>query len=240
MNVLPKYIRHLVTSLCVATLISCSDTKEVDSPNINEQSENTQTAIFAGGCFWCMEPPFDKLDGVISTISGYTCGLTDSPNYEQVTYANTGHYEALQVTYDANKIDYKTLLNVFWHNVDPLDPKGQFCDKGDSYRTAIFYQNETEKKLAQQTKQELDRSSHFPQPVVTEILAAKTFYPAEDYHQNYYQTNPVKYKYYRFACGRDKRLNSLWGNVAGIAGSLIPKALTAADQREKLKQEVSK
>ena len=162
-----------------------------------------------------MEPPFDKLDGVISTVSGYTGGHTENPTYKQVSADTTGHFEALEVTYDPTKIEYLTLLNVFWHNVDPLDAQGQFCDKGNSYKTAIFYHNQEEKQLAEKSKTELEESGIFKQAVVTEILEAKTFYPAEDYHQDYYQKNPVRYKYYRFACGRDKRLNELWKESAG-------------------------
>lgn len=187
-----------------------------------DEGSNKATAVFAGGCFWCMEPPFDKLEGVISTISGYTGGHTEGPTYKQVSSDTTGHYEALEVTYDANKIDYATLLNVFWHNVDPLDAKGQFCDKGKSYRTAIFYNSDEQKQLAEVSKKELVDSGYFKEDVVTVIEAAKRFYPAEDYHQNYYQKNPVRYKYYRFACGRDNRLEELWKDTAGKGGSLIP------------------
>ena len=192
-------------------------------PHETQENANTfEKAIFAGGCFWCMEPPFDKLEGVVSTVSGYTGGHGDNPTYKQVSTDTTGHYEALEVTYDPTKITYKKLLTVFWHNVDPLTDDGQFCDKGKSYRTAIFYLNYEQKKLADESKQQLDDSSYFQIPIVTEILEAKTFYPAEDYHQNYYQKNPVRYKYYRFACGRDSRLNKLWGDTAGGAGSLVP------------------
>ena len=180
------------------------------------------SAIFAGGCFWCMEPPFDKLDGVVSTISGYTGGHTKNPNYQQVSSDTTGHYEAIEITYDPAKIDYATLLNVFWHNIDPLNNHGQFCDKGKSYRTAIFYTNNEQKELARLSKQKLNQSNYFKQEVVTTIEAAKTFYPAEDYHQDYYLKNPIRYKYYRFACGRDQRLKELWGDNAGKAGMLIP------------------
>lgn len=188
----------------------------------DENSAQTATAIFAGGCFWCMEPPFDKLDGVIATISGYTGGHTENPTYKKVSSDTTGHYEALEVTYDPNKVSYETLLNVFWHNVDPLDPKGQFCDKGESYRTAIFYLNDEQKTLAEGSKQRLSNSDLFEQEVVTEVLVAKRFYPAEDYHQDYYQKNPLRYKYYRFSCGRDARLEELWNGTAGKGGSLIP------------------
>ncbi len=190
----------------------------------SETSNQTATAIFAGGCFWCMEPPFDKLEGVIATTSGYTGGHTENPTYKQVSSDITGHYEALQVTYDPSIVDYATLLNVFWHNVDPLDAKGQFCDKGKSYRTAIFYNSDEQKELAQTSKKELVDSNYFKEKVVTVIEEVKTFYPAEGYHQDYYQKSPVKYKYYRFACGRDNRLKELWKGSAGKAGSLLPVA----------------
>ncbi len=198
--------------------LAWSETK----PGQEQVTSALETAIFAGGCFWCMEPPFDKLDGVVSTISGYTGGHLANPGYKQVSAGGTGHFEALQVTYDPTKITYATLLNVFWHNVDPLTDDGQFCDKGESYRTAIFFRNDEQQKLAEVSKSELDQSGFFKQPVVTELLLAKTFYPAEDYHQNYYQVNPVRYKYYRFTCGRDARLKELWRSAATKAGSLIP------------------
>lgn len=182
----------------------------VQSETKSDNSSAVTKAIFAGGCFWCMEPPFDKLDGVISTISGYTGGHTDNPTYKQVSKETTGHYEAIEVSYDPSKIDYTTLLNVFWRNVDPLDAHGQFCDKGSSYRTAIFYLDEEQKKLAEESKQQLNDSDRFKQEVVTEVLEASRFYPAEDYHQDYYQKNPLRYKYYRFSCGRDARLEELW------------------------------
>ena len=188
-------------------------------------ANDTATAVFAGGCFWCMEPPFDKLEGVIATISGYTGGNTKDPTYKQVSSNTTGHYEALEVTYNPNKIDYETLLNVFWHNVDPLDAHGQFCDKGQSYRTAIFYNSEAQKKSAESSKKELIDSRRFKEEIVTEVIAAKKFYPAEDYHQDYYQKNPLRYKYYRYGCGRDKRLKELWGKSAGKDGTLIPIAM---------------
>jgi peptide-methionine (S)-S-oxide reductase len=190
-----------------------------------DQDQPTATAIFAGGCFWCMEPPFDKLEGVIATTSGYSGGHTENPTYKKVSSDTTGHYEVLQVTYNPEKVDYATLLNVFWHNIDPLDAKGQFCDKGKSYRTAIFYTSDEQKRLAEESKQELIDANLFNEKVVTVIEAAKTFYPAEDYHQDYYQKNPVRYKYYRFSCGRDKRLQELWKNAAGKGGSLLPEII---------------
>jgi peptide-methionine (S)-S-oxide reductase len=169
----------------------------------------TAVATFAGGCFWCMEPPYDKLDGVISTTSGYTGGHLDNPTYKQVSSGKTGHYEAVQVEYDPARVSYQELLDVFWVNVDPFDARGQFCDKGPQYRAAIFVQNDEEEKLARQSKQSLEAKTGEGLNIVTEILPTSTFYPAEEYHQDYYQKNPVRYNYYRFACGRDRRLEDV-------------------------------
>lgn len=177
-----------------------------------EQSD-MRTAIFAGGCFWCIEADFEKLSGVISVQSGYTGGQLKNPTYEQVSRTETGHYEAVLVNYDASKISYKLLVDYFWFNIDPTDDKGQFCDKGSSYRSAIFYQNEEQKAIAEQSLAELSKSKPFIEPIITPILAAATFYPAENYHQDYYKTNSIKYRYYRYRCGRDKRLQELWGNL---------------------------
>jgi peptide-methionine (S)-S-oxide reductase len=169
----------------------------------------TAKAIFAGGCFWCMEPPFDKLDGVSATISGYTGGTKKNPTYEEVSSGNTGHAEAVQIIYDPKKITYEKLLEVFWHNVDPLTANAQFCDHGNQYRTGIFYYDENQKKLAEESKKTI--AKRFKEPIVTEITAATEFYPAEDYHQDYYSKNPLRYKFYRYNCGRDQRLDKLWG-----------------------------
>ncbi len=166
-------------------------------------------AVFAGGCFWCMEGPFDKLDGVISTTSGYTGGHTENPTYEQTSSGRTGHYEAVEIEYDPTKVSYQKLLDVYWKNVDPFDARGQFCDKGPQYRAAIFTKNDEEKKLASNSKAAIQEKLKNKATVVTEILSAKKFYAAEDYHQNYYINNPVRYKYYRYACGRDKRLEQV-------------------------------
>jgi len=180
-----------------------------NSANQNDGSTATAKATFAGGCFWCMEPPFDKLEGVISTISGYTGGKKKNPTYEEVSAGNTGHGEAVQVTYDPKKITYEKLLDVFWHNIDPLTPNRQFCDAGSQYRTAIFYHDENQKRLAEESKKSL--SKRFKEPIVTEIVPASEFYPAEEYHQDYYIKNPLRYKFYRYNCGRDQRLEALWG-----------------------------
>ena len=221
-----KSNRKFLLLTIIAIAIALAATWGWSENHKTEEKANSEyaTAVFAGGCFWCMEPPFDKLDGVVSTVSGYTGGHTESPTYKQVSADTTGHFEAVEVTYDPAEIGYETLLNVFWHNVDPLDPNGQFCDKGDSYRTAIFYSDDDQQKLAENTKALLEDSKHFKEPIVTQILPAQTFYPAEDYHQNYYQVNPLRYKYYRFACGRDARLEELWGKSATKAGALIPES----------------
>jgi peptide-methionine (S)-S-oxide reductase len=169
-------------------------------------------ATFAGGCFWCMEPPYDKLDGVLSTISGYAGGKKKNPTYEEVSAGTTGHTEVVQVTYDPKKITYEKLLEVFWRNVDPLTPNRQFCDVGSQYRTAIFYHDEDQKRLAEASKKAL--SKRFKEPIVTEIVRFTEFFPAEDYHQDYYTKNPLRYKFYRYSCGRDQRLEELWGAAA--------------------------
>jgi peptide-methionine (S)-S-oxide reductase len=183
-------------------------------PIISSQAEtrdNLQSAIFAGGCFWCMEPPYDALDGVISTTSGYSGGHKKNPTYQEVSAGITGHAEVVQVVYDPEKVSFEKLLNVFWHNIDPTTPNRQFCDSGNQYRSAIFYLNDEQKKLAEVSLAELQKNKPFKQPVVTEIAAATEFYPAEEYHQDYYRKNPVRYKFYRYGCGRDDRLKEIWG-----------------------------
>jgi len=176
---------------------------------------NYEKATFAGGCFWCMEHPFDEIPGVISVTSGYTGGHKKTPTYEEVSAGGTGHAESVQVVYDPAKVTYEKLLNVFWHNIDPTTKDRQFCDSGHQYRSAIFYHNEEQHRLALQSKAELEKSKPFKGPVVTEIVQATEFYPAEDYHQHYYKKNPIRYKFYRTSCGRDQRLKELWGSVAG-------------------------
>lgn len=168
-------------------------------------------ATFAGGCFWCMEPPFDKLNGVISTTSGYTGGQKKNPTYEEVSSGRTGHAEAVEVVYDPKKVTYQKLLDVFWHNIDPTVKDQQFCDVGSQYRTGIFYHDEEQKRLAEASKAALEKGKPFKGPIVTEVTRATEFYPAEEYHQDYYLKNPVRYKFYRSGCGRDNRLKQLWG-----------------------------
>jgi len=173
--------------------------------------QDTAVATLAGGCFWCMEPPFDKLEGVISTTSGYTGGHTKNPSYKQTSSGKTGHTEAIQIVYDPMKVSYEKLLNVFWHNIDPTTADQQFCDRGNQYRSEIFYHNEEQKHLADASKAALIESKPFKAPIVTQVTQASTFYAAEDYHQDYYKKNPIRYRYYRYGCGRDKRLKQLWG-----------------------------
>ena len=179
------------------------------------QAAQLQKATFAGGCFWCMEHPFDELPGVISVTSGYTGGHLKNPSYEQVSAGGTGHAESVQIVYDPAKIGYDKLLDRYWHNVDPSVKDRQFCDVGNQYRSAIFYHNEEQHRLAVQSKKALEQSRRFPVPLYTEIVPASEFYPAEEYHQHYYKKNPIRYRYYRNGCGRDKRLKELWGESAG-------------------------
>jgi peptide-methionine (S)-S-oxide reductase len=170
-----------------------------------------EKATFAGGCFWCMEPPFDKLPGVKSVVSGYTGGQRLNPTYEEVSSGTTGHAESIEISYDPAVVSYSKLLDVFWHNIDPTVKDRQFCDVGSQYRSAIFYHDEEQKRLAEASKTALEQSKRFSSPIYTEVIAATPFYPAEEYHQKYYQKNPIRYKYYRYGCGRDQRLKELWG-----------------------------
>lgn len=172
-------------------------------------SLTAETAIFAGGCFWCMEPPYDKIAGVISTTSGYSGGDKEGPTYKEVSSGNTGHREVIQIEFDPKSVSYEELLEVFWKNIDPLDAEGQFCDRGEQYKSAIYYKSEDQKKAAEISKKEIEKS--LGKEVITDILPAKTFYPAEDEHQNYYKKNPIRYKFYRYTCGRDRRLKEVWG-----------------------------
>jgi len=176
--------------------------------------EGHAKATFAGGCFWCMEKPFDDLKGVHSTLSGYIGGDVKNPTYQQVSRGGTGHTEAVQVVYDPAKVTFQELLDVFWHNIDPLAVNRQFCDSGSQYRSGIFYHDASQQELAEASKQALVSSQRFSEPIATEVTAVDVFYPAEDYHQDYYKKNPVRYKIYRNGCGRDHRLQQLWGDDA--------------------------
>lgn len=197
----------MISLLSVFVNAQAADNKARISPG------QYKTAIFAGGCFWCVEADFDKVPGVIKTISGYTGGHTKNPTYRQTSAGGTGHTEAVQITYDPGKVSYQQLLTVFWRNIDPTTANSQFCDHGSQYRSGIFYLNTQQKKLALASKAMLQKTKPFKAPIVTEITKASTFYPAESYHQNYYKVNPIRYKYYRFGCGRDRRLKQLWGKT---------------------------
>ena len=177
-----------------------------------QANDKTATATFAGGCFWCMEPPFDKLDGVISTTSGYIGGFVKNPKYQDVSAGTTGHTEAVQIKYDPEKVSYEKLVSVFWKNIDPTMADRQFCDRGTQYRPGIFYHDAKQHNIANVSLNELKKNKPFQAPIVIEITSASTFYPAESYHQDYYTKNPLRYKYYRYSCGRDNRLKELWGD----------------------------
>jgi peptide-methionine (S)-S-oxide reductase len=215
-----KVIRNILLSvLVIAALVLVWDaipfyTTSPSTTNNVAANEQPQLAVatFAGGCFWCMEKPFDELSGVVSTTSGYTGGSVENPTYYQVSAGSTGHVESVQVTYDPSQTSYETLLEVFWKNVDPVDNQGQFCDKSSQYRSAIFAHNEQQQSLATASKQAIGNLDQFQNTAIaTEILPAQTFYPAEDYHQDYYLKHPVRYQFYRNGCGRDQRLTELWG-----------------------------
>jgi peptide-methionine (S)-S-oxide reductase len=180
-----------------------------------EAAGKLEKATFAGGCFWCMEHPFDALPGVLSVTSGYTGGQKKDPTYQEVSAGGTGHAEAVQIMYEPSKITYGKLLDVFWHNIDPTVKDRQFCDSGHQYRSAIFYHSEEQHRAALQSKEALEKVKPFREPIVTEIVPAGVFYPAEEYHQHYYKKNPIRYWYYRNGCGRDQRLKELWGSAAG-------------------------
>jgi peptide-methionine (S)-S-oxide reductase len=181
-----------------------------------QQDDDTARAVFAGGCFWCVEADFDKVPGVLETTSGYIGGDVEDPTYEQVSSGGTGHAEAVEIVYDPDRVSYDELLHVFWRNVDPLTANAQFCDTGPQYRSAIFPLNERQERLAEQSKQEV--AARFEQPIATDLEEPTEFYEAEAYHQNYYEKNPLAYKFYRWNCGRDARLEALWGEEAGGLG----------------------
>ena len=202
----PHITKYFVLLWAVSSLLSAPAIAQT----IPEKTQSNAEAIFAGGCFWCVESDFEKLDGVVEAISGYTGGHIKNPSYKQVSHENTGHYEAVKIIYDPNIISYNQLLNYYWLHIDPTDSGGQFCDRGHSYKTAIFA-NKDQIELARKSKQRLDNSHRLKAKIVTEIIPAQPFYKAEKYHQDYYKKNPLRYKYYRTSCGRDKRLRKLWG-----------------------------
>lgn len=214
MNSNKKFVHaHLpvtvLLGLAIAVVIPLSAFVKDSNPNGLELKK----ATFAGGCFWCMEPPFDALEGVISTTSGYTGGHQANPTYRQVSAGVTGHTEAVQIVFDAAKVSFDELLDVFWRNIDPTTSDRQFCDRGSQYRPGIFYHDELQKLLAEASRREIEEQKILTKPNVTEIVALDIFYPAEDYHQNYYRKNPLRYKFYRSSCGRDRALERIWGKA---------------------------
>lgn len=207
--------RIAIAVALLVSMVAAAANSRAAAPAGNVPSSQQQKATFAGGCFWCMEHPFDELPGVVSVTSGYTGGHKKNPTYEEVSAGGTGHAEAVQVVYIPSKISYEKLLSRFWHNIDPTVKDRQFCDVGNQYRSAIFYHGEEQRRLALQSKKAIEATKRFKEPIMTEIVAATEFYPAEEYHQQYYKKNPIRYKYYRLSCGRDNRLKELWGNEAG-------------------------
>lgn len=202
-------------TLLLTTILALLATPSfVESATADDGQPKPEKAIFAGGCFWCMEKPFDELDGVHSTVSGYLGGQTENPTYREVSTGRTGHAEAVEITYDPAVVTYEQLLEVFWRNIDPLNGKGQFCDYGNQYRSEIFYLNIAQKEAAGASLAQLRATTFAGKTVATGISAASPFYPAEEYHQDYYLKNPVRYQFYRYRCGRDRRLEELWGKAA--------------------------
>lgn len=202
---IPETLRHLALVAAAACAVA---------GRVQAQT-GTAKATFAGGCFWCVEEVFQETDGVLSATSGYTGGREADPTYEQVSDGRTGHAESVEVTFDPARVTYEQLLQLFWHNIDPITPERQFCDGGHQYRSAIFYHDATQRRLAEASKRALEASKRFGEPIVTEIVPAGRFYPAEGYHQDYYQRNPLRYKFYKFNCGRAQRLEELWGKAKG-------------------------
>lgn len=197
----------ILFSLSMATISSSALATDAELT----KPEKTANAIFAGGCFWCLEADFEKLPGVIGAESGYTAGSKTNPSYEQVSAGGTGHTESVRVTYDPSKVSYAQLVDYFWHHIDPTEKDKQFCDSGNQYRSGIYWQNTNERKIAEASRDALLSSGKFKK-IHTEIIAATTFYPAEDYHQGYYKKNPIRYAYYRHGCGRDELVRQLWGS----------------------------
>ena len=202
---------RLAFSLLFATVLLAVVPVTADNTAKGPGDRRLEKATFAGGCFWCMEEAFEAVEGVVSVTSGYTGGRKPNPAYEEVSAGGTGHAEAVEILYDPAKVSYAKLLEAFWRNIDPTTPDRQFCDGGNQYRSAIFYQNETQKRLAEESKQAVEKSKPFKDSIVTQIVPASAFYVAEDYHQDFYKKNPIRYKFYKYNCGRAQRLEELWG-----------------------------
>lgn len=208
-------VRHALRALCAVSFAFITAAAHAQAPAPSATPPATAKATLAGGCFWCIEADFDKLPGVISTTSGYIGGTVAHPSYEQVSAKHTGHAEAVEIVYDPRKLSYERLLQHFWHNIDPTTRDRQFCDVGSPYRTAIFTHGDEQMRAALESRRALEKDKPFKEPIVTEIVAAGPFYPAEGYHQDYHLKNPLRYKFYRANCGRDARLKALWGAQAG-------------------------
>lgn len=206
----------MIFAVSGAALLSAQPAPTKTQPaTATKPSDGLETATFSSGCFWCTESDFDKVKGVKETISGFMGGTTKNPTYEEVSRGNTGHAETLQLKFDPKVVSYKQLLDYYWHHVDLLDGDGQFCDRGNQYRPVIFVHTPEQRKLAEESKAAIDKSGRFDKPVAVQIVDASAFTPAEDYHQNYHETHPLKYRYYRYACGRDARIKQLWGDEMG-------------------------
>ncbi|CAN5700642.1 peptide-methionine (S)-S-oxide reductase MsrA [soil metagenome] len=201
-----------ILALVLASVLSVAACAQAQQPAPGQGSPAVQRAVFGGGCFWCVEEAFDQIKGVVATTSGYTGGRTANPTYAQVSSGRSGHVEVVLVEYDPAIVSYDQLLQVFWRNVDPLTPNRQFCDSGPQYRAVIYYGSERERRAAEASRQAIVDSGRFNQPIATEITAAAPFYAAEEYHQDYYRKNPVRYRFYKFSCGRAQRLAELWGD----------------------------
>jgi peptide methionine sulfoxide reductase msrA/msrB len=241
-----KSIFLLTTLLLIAAFVAAfqnqnKNTREKQGEKnvLSEEHNEFNTATFAGGCFWCTEADFEKVEGVVEVISGYTGGHKENPTYEQVSAGGTGHVEAVQVMFDPEKVSYKELLQIFWRHMDPTDPGGQFVDRGSQYRTVIFYHNEEQRRFAEKSKEELGKSGRFEKPIVTEIVKFTKFYRAEDYHQDYYKSHLIRYKYYRFASGRDQFLKKLWGNPKGAEGKAAADKKYSKPRGEELKKRLT-
>ncbi len=233
--------KGLFWAVLLILFIGCQSSEIVQQggkDDMNQETKGLMKATFAGGCFWCSEADFERLPGVVKVISGYTGGHKDNPSYEEVSSGTTGHYEAIQVYYDPSKISYEELLDAFWRHIDPTDGGGQFADRGSQYRSAVFYHDEEQKRLAEQSKKALSQSAKFSKPIVTEILKFEKFYEAEDYHQNYCKINPLRYQYYRSGSGRDQFIKEVWGDEKK-ASSASPKAQYTKPDDAKLRKNLT-
>jgi peptide methionine sulfoxide reductase msrA/msrB len=228
-----------MAGIILAGLHSINRSPAEAAPRAEPDSRDLRKATFAGGCFWCVEADFEKIDGVVEVISGYTGGLKENPTYQEVSSGDTGHLEAVQVIYDPARVSYGRLLDVFWRHVDPTDPGGQFVDRGSQYRTAIFYHDEEQKRVAEQSKEELEKSGRFHKPVVTPILSLENFYPAEAYHQDYHRKSPIRYKLYRYNSGRDRFLSQAWDREREVEKASAPGNQYVKPDRETLRKELT-